>query len=290
MTAVLHLIFQYASAQDRELRVRNALRLLQLGELDPAGVLVARANGRIVSALVCLPVPGASSLFWPPQTVAGADAVTVEDALVRHARTWLRSRGAKLGQAMLLPELVPLGTALLRNGFQHLTQLWYLRHGLDLSADFLGPAERLRFRTYPEETERFHETLLHTYEGTLDCPEVNGIRDLSEIMAGHQAQGVYDPQRWWLALKADRPVGVLLLCAVPDLESWDVAYVGVVPEARRRGYGRELMRKALFEARAAEAGQLMLSVDARNRPAWDLYQQLGFEPFDQREVFLAVWG
>jgi hypothetical protein len=30
-------------------------------------------------------------------------------------------------------------------------------------------------------------------------------------------------------------------------------------------------------------------VDARNRPAWDLYCRVGFEPFDQREVFLATW-
>jgi ribosomal protein S18 acetylase RimI-like enzyme len=49
------------------------------------------------------------------------------------------------------------------------------------------------------------------------------------------------------------------------------------------------MRKAILEARVAEAPQLTLSVDVRNRPAWELYRRLGFEPFEQREVFLAVW-
>ncbi len=34
---------------------------------------------------------------------------------------------------------------------------------------------------------------------------------------------------------------------------------------------------------------VLLSVDARNRPAWELYHGLGFELFDRREVFLAVW-
>ncbi|MFZ8477881.1 GNAT family N-acetyltransferase, partial [Staphylococcus aureus] len=70
---------------------------------------------------------------------------------------------------------------------------------------------------------------------------------------------------------------------------WDVSYVGIVPEARRRGFGRELMRKALIEARVAEATQLTLSVDVRNRPAWELYRRLGFEAFEQREVYLAIW-
>ena len=49
------------------------------------------------------------------------------------------------------------------------------------------------------------------------------------------------------------------------------------------------MLKALAEARAAGASSLTLSVDARNRPASELYRGLGFESFDRREVFLAVW-
>jgi ribosomal protein S18 acetylase RimI-like enzyme len=31
-----------------------------------------------------------------------------------------------------------------------------------------------------------------------------------------------------------------------------------------------------------------LAVDARNRPAWDMYRTVGFETYDRREVFLAV--
>jgi ribosomal protein S18 acetylase RimI-like enzyme len=49
------------------------------------------------------------------------------------------------------------------------------------------------------------------------------------------------------------------------------------------------MEKALREARAARVARLTLAVDARNRPAWNLYQKLGFEPYDQREVYLAIW-
>jgi ribosomal-protein-alanine N-acetyltransferase len=76
---------------------------------------------------------------------------------------------------------------------------------------------------------------------------------------------------------------------MPESGDWEVAYVGVVPEARRRGVGRELMLHALVEARAAGVARLTLSVDARNQPAWALYRGLGFDPYDRRAVFLAVW-
>jgi ribosomal protein S18 acetylase RimI-like enzyme len=65
-------------------------------------------------------------------------------------------------------------------------------------------------------------------------------------------------------------------------------YLGVVPEARGQGLGRELVNKALWEARAADAPQLTLSVDARNQPALNLYRSMGFEEYDRREVFLKI--
>ena len=51
---------------------------------------------------------------------------------------------------------------------------------------------------------------------------------------------------------------------MPEWAAWDVAYVGVVPEERGRGYGREIMHKALAVARADGVARLTLSVDARN--------------------------
>jgi ribosomal protein S18 acetylase RimI-like enzyme len=273
----------------REGRVANALRLVQTGELNPAGVLVARANDGIRGAIICMPVPGASGLLWPPQ-VRGEAPTAVEDELVRHAVSWLRQRGARLGQALLAPAETPLANPLERNGFTHVTTLWYMRHDLDLPYGLVRAADRLVYQSYADGSpDLFHRTLLRTYEETLDCPEVSGVRSLDEVLEGHRAQGTYDPGRWWLALDGDRPVGVLLLTGLTEWAAWEVAYVGIVPEARRRGWGRELLHKALRAAHASEAAHLTLSVDARNRPAWRLYLDLGFESYDCREVYLAVW-
>jgi ribosomal protein S18 acetylase RimI-like enzyme len=283
------LIFQHLTANEREQRVATALHLVERGELDPAGLLVARQGG-VVGAMLCQVLPGASGLVWPPQTVLAAGQREWEDLLVRRAVEWMRRQGAKLGQALMSLREAPLAAPLVRNGFAHITRLSYLRRLLSPSDRLLPVARRLTCQSYDCcDQALFHRTLLRTYEDTLDCPEISDVRDLDEVIAGHRAQGKHDPALWWLARDGDRPIGVLLLTEMPEWEAWDVSYVGVVPEARRCGLGRELMIHALTEAQAAGVSQMTLSVDDRNRPAWHLYRSLGFEPYDQREVYLAVW-
>jgi ribosomal protein S18 acetylase RimI-like enzyme len=284
------LIFKHLGSTEREARVENALRLIRRGELDAQGVWIVRDEEAILGAMVCMLVPGASGLVWPPQAASPRWRIDIENQLLRSALDWLRQGGAKLAQALLLQEEKNLAASLERNGFVHITDLWYLHHHLGFPAELLTENRSLLYEAYTRcDRDLFHETLLRTYEGTQDCPEVNGMRSLSEVIEGHQAQGSHDPARWWLAHNADRPVGVLLLTEIPEWHGWDLSYVGVVPEARCQGVGRELTRKALRDAQAAGASQVTLAVDVRNQPARSLYQSLGFEPFDQREVYLATW-
>jgi ribosomal protein S18 acetylase RimI-like enzyme len=288
MAAAFRLLFQHLDEEDRESRVANALKMLRERELNPAGMLVAEADGELRGSLFFQPVAGASGLIWPPQILVDTTA-GVEDQLLSEACRRLADQGAKLVQCLLSPQEIFLGASLERNGFRHITQLWYLRHDLQFSPRFFQRMDLLTYQSYAScVTDQFHRTLLRTYEATLDCPEVNGVREIEEIIAGHKSQGRHNPQNWWLASQQDRPIGVLLLAEVPDLKSWDLLYVGVEPEARGQGFGRELVRKALWEARIVEAPQLTLSVDARNQPALNLYQSLGFETYDQREVFLKI--
>jgi ribosomal protein S18 acetylase RimI-like enzyme len=285
----LRLLFEDFPADERERRAVNALGFLRSGELDPDGLLVETTDGVLAGVLVCLPVPGASALFWPPRSIADPDRAGREDRLVRHALAWVRTRGAKLAQALLTADEIPLSGPLVRNGFRHVTRLWYLANDLDVPVEALSTPSRLEYRPYdPERPAAFHETLLRTYDGTLDCPEISGVRTIEDVIAGHRAQGRYDPARWWLTLDAGQPVGVLLVTLMPESGDWDISYLGVVPEARRRGLGRESVLKALFEAKAAGIGRVTLSVDGRNKPALQLYANLGFVPYDRRDVFLAL--
>jgi ribosomal protein S18 acetylase RimI-like enzyme len=281
------LLFSHYAPAEREQRVANALGMLRRGEVDPAGLFVLRGRHDLQGALLCVLVPGASGLVWPPRCPSGT-SVAAEDTLLRHALSWLHSRGAKIVQTLLAPQDLA-ATSLLRNGFEHVTALWYLRHDLDLPVGDLRAPARLRLDPYnPADPDEFHRTLLRTYEGTLDCPEINGVRTIEEIIAGHQAQGRFDPGRWWLARDGSSPVGVVLVNDPGDPFTWEIAYIGIVPEARRRGHARELLLHVLIEARAAELREVTLSVDTRNRPARALYSRLNFEPYDLREVFLSI--
>jgi len=286
----LRLVFLHFDEYERERRVANALHLMEIGKLDPAGLfVVCDANG-VHGAMICLPIPGASALVWPPRVQRMPAADAVEDALVCRAVGWLRERGAKLGQALLAPSEAHLAVPLERNGFRNVTTLLYVCRSADRPLDAAGRT-RLTFQSYDScDPALFARTLLRTYEGTRDCPEVNGVRTIDEILDGHKADSKLNLDRWWLALDGGQSVGVLLVTESAEWQAWEVAYVGVVPEARGRGLGRELMHKAVVEAQLAETEQLTLCVDARNTPAITLYRSLKFERYDERRVYLAVWA
>jgi len=285
--AALRLFFQHLAGGERETRVERVLALVANGELPPESLLVCRAGETLFGAMVALPMPGAAGLVWPPQAVGGAGPETIEDLLGQAAILWLRQRGSKFAQALLAVTDSP--SALLRNGFRHTTTLLYLQKSLEGSDDSSAASGRLHWQTYAEcDRAAFQRALLASYEETLDCPELNGLRTVEEIIAGYQAVPGCRLDRWWLAWHEDRPVGVLITAAAQDQATWELVYVGLVPAARRQGLGPELTRKALGEARASGATRVMLTVDVRNQPARRMYAALGFEENDRRDVYLVV--
>jgi ribosomal protein S18 acetylase RimI-like enzyme len=287
---VFRMAFRHLPQEEREARVANALHLLRQGELDPQGVLVARSGRTILGALVCLQVAGASALFWPPQALAGEQKALIENALLLAGQNSVRAHGAKLAQTLLAPHECDLADSLERNGFVHITSLRYMRCPLNHRVNRVDVESRLNYQPYSVCSEQlFQDTLLRTYEQSLDCPELTGLRTPQEILEGHKAQGEHDPERWWLAWEGPSSVGILMTTIVPEWQALDISYVGVVPRARGRGLGRQLVAKALEEARTADMSQVTLAVDSRNQPALDLYRRMEFEAFDEREVYLAVW-
>lgn len=82
-----------------------------------------------------------------------------------------------------------------------------------------------------------------------------------------------------LLLEEDRPVGYLLAgFSPPEGELYRVA---VLPEARRRGYGRRLLEAFFREAEKRDVYSLFLEVRESNEAAIALYRSVGF-----REIFL----
>jgi mycothiol synthase len=286
--AAFGFVFQATPESDRPARITHGIDMVRRGELQPEGILVALQGATVKGALVCLIVPGASALVWPPQAEQDNRREEIEDALLQAACSWLRGKQVRISQSLLTEQERGLGKSLLRNGFRQVTSLKYMRHDL---SKFSAPRDtQLHFENYREaNTTSFRATLERTYLGTLDCPELNGIRTMDEIIAGHLTQGKHDPGRWWLAWQDSEPVGVLMLTEIPEWKGWDLSYLGVIPQRRKQGIGQQLTMKALWEARQAGQSKLTLSVDGRNRSAQALYEKLGFFAYDSRDVYLALW-
>jgi mycothiol synthase len=289
--AALDLFFQHVTPrEERDFRVQGALDLIAKGELPSDGLLVYRGCQAIVGVIVALPMPGRAGLLWPPQTTGGAIPIqAIEDSLVQHATGWLWQGGCKFAQAILALEDAPFALPLERQGFTQITTLLYLRKDLTPSTAVAGDPKGLDLQPYSScNNSDFHDTLIASYDLTLDCPELNMLRSPEEIVAGYQAIPGCRLDRWWLARQQDRTLGVLIITATPEIGVWELLYVGLVPAARRQGLGAELTKRAMAEAIAAGATRIILTVDARNHPARQLYASQGFEEYDRRNVYLVI--
>src|SRR5436309_500018 len=83
-------------------------------------------------------------------------------------------------------------------------------HLPDADRDRRADRALVRFASAADPPAAFADTLMATYDGTLDCPELNGDRTAAEVLAGHRAAAA-DPPDWALARSGPDPVGVVLL-------------------------------------------------------------------------------
>jgi ribosomal protein S18 acetylase RimI-like enzyme len=140
----------------------------------------------------------------------------------------------------------------------------------------------------PQHPERFEQVLERTYLGSRDCPALNGTRTAAEALAGHRLAGEFDPARWRLYQAGGSDVGILLMAAHAEQRMWEVVYMGLVPEARGRGYGRAMLLDGLRAAAAAGQAGMFLAVDKSNEFAVRLYESLGFARVGEQAVHLRL--
>lgn len=82
-----------------------------------------------------------------------------------------------------------------------------------------------------------------------------------------------------------KAVGFTLVRAAPGEE--ELLLIGVVPEARGRGLGRQLIARAIEDARARRADRLFLEA-RHNNPAIGLYTRIGFEKVGLRRDYYST--
>lgn len=225
---------------------------------------------------------------------SGAERVAAIRCAVDH---FIAADPARVRLIQALPE--PHETwaieAFLDAGFQVVGDLAYLRRPLERRPKPASPGPLAP--TWPEGVSVRQVTRLgdgaadqalliaaleRSYEETLDCPELCGLRQTRDVLASHRSTGAWDPSLWWIVFLHDEPHGCMLFNLCPEQQSVELVYLGLSPAARGRRIGSKLLAMGLEHLRGQPATEVACAVDRRNTPALRLYESAGFREFTGR--------
>ncbi len=277
----LSLLFQDLPAADRVQRVTGALSSASQSPPSLGNLLVASRKTELVAALWGQVMPGKTALVWGPSGKSGEDAATAKQ-LVDLLVCRLATQHVQIAQA--LPASQATAELLARCGFGTSVELLYLAAQVDSVATPSAPSA-LRFVPYrPELRPALAQVIEATYDETQDAPQLNGRRDITDIIEGYMHTGDFHPERWWLIHAHDDPVGCLLLTDHPARGHFELVYMGLVPAVRGRGWGKRIVEHAQRQTARAGRSHLILAVDATNDPAIRIYTRAGFQPVHRQVV------
>ncbi len=280
----LSLVFGDLSADEQAQQVYTLLTHARSGRISLDGLLEARRGPTLVGAQLSQILPGRTALVWPSRVLPG-EPVETAGRLMAAACDGLAVQRVRVSHA-LLERVSESDDLLLRSsGFAPLAELLYL---VALEAEFptSPPTSALSFETYDAaDHARMARIVEATYEQTLDCPRMNHVRNMEDVLAGYRATGVFDPARWLIVGHGGRDIGCLLLADHPEHGNLELVYMGLTAPARGNGWGTDVARYAQWLTRCAGRPRLVLAVDAENAPAIRMYASVGFQAWDRRAVF-----
>jgi len=259
---------------------------------DGAMLWHARHGRRAVAAAMVVPNPGRFGvLLFSRFGVPGVDPSALATLL---GCVWSAACETDLAFVQSLVPLEARGDiAVLESaGLEELAVLIYMRRNL-LDADPAGNApsqarDDWTWRTCEQLDEaKLCDVIARTYEGSLDCPALTGVRDIRDVVAGHRASGTFWPASWWIIERHGEAAGCILVNGSASPRVAEVVYVGVVPGFRGQGVGRAMLDHAASEARREKNCAMTLAVDSRNAPALGLYASAGFTRVFSRVAYTS---
>ena len=240
--------------------------------------VVADSDDRLHWAVLPMPLAGRAMLLMvPPRLRPSLNSRHVAESIAG-ALMEARRKGMTIAQVLLDPEHRAVHRALLDSGFEDIAELVYLSRQVRGPINGRIMPDKYRLWRYDQSTHfRFGRCIERTYIDSLDCPRLNGRRDINDIIDGHKAAGEFDPELWMLLSDLDgTDLGVLLLNRLQGRAGYELVYIGLTPEGRGKGLADCLIRTALNALSAEGGGQIVTACDASNAPARKLYHRHGF--------------
>ena len=257
-----------------------------------------RRDGRLFPVCLAVPNAGRSAMLF----VSHLTDRRREDELAHllsYAGQRLDSSRVRIAQALLNRLERRSRKAFERAGFFHLADLSYLERKISISKNTGRGGDVGMTGEWPRDTsveaycetveDDFKKAIAASYEDTLDCPRLCGLRSLDDVLKGHKSTGEFDPKMWTLVRVRGEPAAVLLLSHFADQDVVELTYLGVGVPFRGMGLGRLLVERAIEMAGKARSSRITLAVDDQNGPAMQLYRRTGFRRIDRRvAMILAV--
>jgi ribosomal protein S18 acetylase RimI-like enzyme len=255
------------------------------------GLHVALQNGKVVSAILPVISPGRTMLLLCPPVGQGKPSDAIAARVIDPVCDYGRQNGIELAQALVDPQDTALHAVLTDAGFARMAELYYLH--VQPAPDVPVPPlpEGIAWCTYSPDTHAlFGRAILDSYHNSLDCPALNGRRDIEDIIAGHKASGTFDPNLWFLLREGDKSLGVLLLSESARSDAVELVYLGLSAAARGRNLADLMMRQALSVVAGRKLPRLCLAVDSLNTPALKLYYRHGMSRIASKIAMLRDLG
>ena len=258
--------------------VREFLAFAHERGIDLAMLWIAEQGGKPTLAALPVVSPGRTALMFaspPPSSASDAILARVIDAVCHD----LRDKKVQLAQVLLDPADEVMQRIYAQVHFNLTAELIYLQgsppRGVELP---MLPAD-FRWVNYSAAThDLFARMIADSYLQSMDCPALNGLRGMEDVLEGHKASGLFNPKHWFLMCEGDRPLGVLILASTGSQnELMELVYLGLHPEARGKKLGEIMMRQAMAIVAAEKHERLSLAVDAQNLPALKLYYRHGMD-------------
>ncbi len=255
---------------------------------DWRGCFFGPATQPRAAAVAALSPGGVGMLFAGARHLDDVD-VDTQTELVAQVLRLCSSATVRYMQALVSHRPSTLELCLARCGFEPLTTLQYV--GRPTHAAQVAPDPGATWLAYRQDLrDDFVRMLSNTYRDSLDCPELTRLRTPDEALAAHAATGAFRPDCWELLLIDDVLCGCVLTAPVEDRSLLELVYMGVEPDARGRGLGAVLLRRAQWHAARCRLGALVAAVDVRNGPALRVYEQAGMRLLAERHVLIRTEG
>ncbi|UYO76053.1 GNAT family N-acetyltransferase [Halomonas qinghailakensis] len=276
-------LLQLAAVHDpaQQPALQHALSTVKAGpDTVWQGLWIATQAGHIEAAAWVQPLANQMAQLWLPRQHNSS-----VDALLKALQGWVNEQPIALCHVALSDDAASWETRLVTHGMRALATL---EHLVWQCQTVQSPANLLILSPFAELTPAQQRALVEKVsEGSLDCPELREVLTIDALLAGFYDQAPNAPDNWYQLKHQGETIGVLLLASNPVTQRWSLQLMGLLPDWRGGGMGKEIIQQAQALASKAEARDITLTVDTQNVPAKRVYAQAGFTRYAQQR--LLAW-